>query len=452
MLERARARMRAGVRRLLLVGPCGMGKTVLAATMAQAAVQRGKRLQFWCHRKELVTQTVRTFVTAADVHTGIIAAGFPSDASAPAQVCSVQSLKKRIGKIPAPDIIIVDEAHHQPSATYAALAAAYPSAFFIGITASPIRLDGKGLGAHFDEMVLGPSTAELIALGFLSPYRLFAPSSVDMSHTHTVAGDFNRKETDVVMRASSVVGDAVSTYLQHCDGGKALIFGWSIESSELLAAEFRQRGVVAVHVDGETPSDQRTRAMQSFEAGETRVLCSVDLMGEGVDVPSVDAVFLLRPTQSLGVYIQQTGRGLRIAPGKTHVKIFDHANNWTRHGLPDDARSWSLDGVSKARKPSLSARRCPSCFAVSPMGTVVCVACKQPFPSKPRKVTQVDGALVEADLSALRELALEEEHGCRTLHDWQELARKRGFKPGWAWHRWQARNQRRAAILAGASQ
>lgn len=445
-------RMRAGVRRLLLVGPCGMGKTVLAATMARGAMERGKRLQFWCHRKELIVQTVRTFVEAADLHVGIVAADFPSDQAAPVQVCSVHSLRRRVGKVRVPDIIVVDEAHHQPSATYAALSQAYPSAFFIGVTASPVRLDGKGLRPFFDEMIVGPSTEELIALGFLSPYRFFAPSTVDLSRVHTVAGDYNKKETDDTMRASSVVGDAIGTYAKHCQGGKALVFAWSISSSEALAASFVSAGVPAVHVDGDTPAQPRLQAMRDFEAGRTRVLCSVDLMGEGVDVPSVDAVFMLRPTQSLGVYIQQSGRGLRIAPGKDHVKIFDHANNWSRHGLPDDPRTWTLDGITKAPGERLQPiKRCPACFAVASAARKVCPYCQAAYPVKERKVVQVAGELAETELSALRARIPELGRECRTLADWQALAVRLGYKAQWGWFRWQhATARKRLQRPAGA--
>lgn len=435
--------MRAGVKRLLLVGPCGMGKTVLAATMAQHASAKGKRTQFWVHRKELTRQSVRTFVEAADLHVGIIGAGFPSDASAPVQVCQVQSLRKRADKVKAPDIIIVDEAHHQPSATYAKLAAAYPDAFFIGVTASPVRMDGKGLRPFFDEMIVGPSTSELIDAGFLSPYRFYAPSVVDMSKVHTVAGDFNKKEASEKMRASSVVGDAVSTYRTHCEHGKALLFAWSIESSMALADAFNAAGVPALHVDGETDDTLRLRAMQDFEAGRVRVLCSVDLLGEGIDVISVDAVFLLRPTQSLGVYIQQTGRGLRIAPGKDHVKIFDHANNHTRHGLPDDPRAWTLDGISKdaVSKPQ-PLKRCASCFRVTGAARALCPFCGAAYPVKARKVVQVAGELAETELSALRANAWQDAREAQSLAELQAIAKRCGYKPGWAWFRWKLKQQR----------
>lgn len=406
MLTDTRAAFARGVRRLLLVAPCGSGKTVVMAALAQSAAAKGRRVHLWAHRRELIDQAAETFIEAADIHTGIIAADYPQSPLAPVQVCSVQTLVKRADRVRAPDIVVVDEAHHQASATYATLAAAYPAAVFIGVTASPIRLDGRGLGAHFDEMILGPSTADLIRDGYLSPYKLFAASKTpSLKGVHTVAGDFNKHELAETMDASTVVGDAVSTYQQHCPTATALVFVWSIEASEKLAEQFRFFGIPAAHIDGETPKDARRRALEDFKAGRLKVICSVEIFGEGVNLPAVDAVFLLRPTQSLGLYIQQVGRGLRTAPGKSHVLVFDHVNNWQRHGLPDDPRVWSLTGrVVEPRETEYQGKRCAKCFGVSRVSAVVCQLCGAPFVREGREVQQVAGTLQAVDVDVLRQL------------------------------------------------
>src|SRR5882672_761833 len=166
LIARTRAALGRGVRRILLVAPCGAGKTVMMAEMVRSAVAKGRRVHLWAHRRELIDQAATTFIEAADIHTGIIAAGYPSSPLAPVQICSVQTLARRADRVTVPDIIVIDEAHHQASATYTKLAAAYPKAIQIGVTASPMRLDGRGLGAHFDEMIVGPSTKDLIAAGY----------------------------------------------------------------------------------------------------------------------------------------------------------------------------------------------------------------------------------------------------------------------------------------------
>lgn len=435
----ARAVLRRGVRRLLVTMPTGAGKTVLIAAMLSGAVARGKRAWFCVHRKELLEQSVTTFIEAADLETGIIAAGYPARPKAPVQVCSIQSLKSRLGTLQPPDLLVTDECHHTTSPSWAAVANALPRAVHIGLTATPQRLDGQGLAPFYDEMLCGPSVADLIALGWLSPYTLYAPpEAVNLDGVHRLGGDYNKQEVGERMDGSTIVGDAVSHYQAHCAGQRALVFAWSVKASRELAAQFVAAGVEARHVDGETPKDERAASMAAFRAGRVQVLCNVELFGEGVDVPAIDAVFLLRPTQSLSVYLQQVGRGLRPQPGKV-VKIFDHVGNWSRHGLPDDPRVWSLAGREKKSRDSSAAmgRRCGTCFGVSPIGATACRYCGLPFPVQPREIERVDGELqpMGADeIQAMRRLAREKMRHCKTLGDWKDLARVMGFKGGWAFH------------------
>lgn len=409
--------------------------------MLAGAARRGKRSWFLCHRKELVEQSVETFVVAADLHVGIVAAGYPSDLSAPVQVCSVASLARRMDHMPAPDLVVWDECQHLASASWAAIAHALPSAVHVGLTATPSRLDGKGLRPYFDELLLGPTTADLIAQGYLSPYQLYAPAMLDVSALHTVAGDYSKRDVADTMTATTVVGDAVSTYQRHA-AGRALAFAWSLEASRGLATAFTDAGIPAGHVDGETPDSERRAAMQAFRRGDLRVLCNVELFGEGLDVPALDAVFLLRPTSSLSLYLQQVGRGLRTAEGKTSVAIFDHVGNWNRHGLPDDVRAWTLDGAgAKPKRDVQYGKRCAQCFAVASMATKACPQCRTPYPVQSRTVTRVEGELETLDLDKARLQAHlhQRERECCTLDDWQALAREMGYRPGWAFFRWSHR-------------
>jgi DNA repair protein RadD len=451
----ARSLLKQGCKRLLVQSSTGSGKTVLAAHLLARASERGRRSWFVVHRKELLAQAVETFVTAADLHVGIIAAGYPSDAAAPVQVCAVGSLKRRLSAVRAPDMIVWDECHHLPSKSWTDIAAALPNAVHIGLTATPARLDGRGLRPYFDALLCGPSTADLIAAGYLSPYRLFAPAQFDASALHKVAGDYNRKEVAATMKPT-VIGDAVGTYLRHADGGRALVFAWSLEASRAIADAFVMAGVPARHVDGETPSAERAESMRAFRSGDVRVVCNCELFGEGLDVPAVDSVFLLRPTASLGLYLQQCGRGLRPAPGKPAVRLFDHVGNYTRHGLPDDPRTWTLDGIAKSARETLPpTKRCAMCFAVTGAAVKACPFCGAVYPVKQRTVVQVAGELQETELSALRARVTEFARECRTLSDWQALGKKMGYAHGWAWFRWQhatARKRLRPALNERASQ
>jgi superfamily II DNA or RNA helicase len=304
-------------------------------------------------------------------------------------------------------LVVWDECHHVASSTWSTLAASLSGALHIGLTATPQRLDGKGLGAYFDTLIQGPSVAVLTAQGWLSPYRYYAPTLTDLSAVHRVAGDYNKREAADVMQQSTVVGDAVSHYQQHGNGGRALVFAWSIEASKDIADSFTAAGIEAEHVDGETARVARGYALRRFRDGQLRVLCNVDLFGEGLDVPAVDAVFLLRPTASLGLYLQQVGRGLRPAAGKPFVRIFDHVNNWQRHGLPDDARTWTLTGdTTRTRISEPMGKRCAVCFGVSRVGAPRCALCGVAFPVKAREVQQVKGELQAVDIDVLRQLGL----------------------------------------------
>lgn len=443
LVGRTRQAMRDSKRRVLIQSPTGSGKTALTAHMLARAVERGKRAWFVVHRVELLRQSARAFAESADLDVGLIAAGFPSSPAAPVQVCSIQTLTKRLSILHPPDFLVLDEVHHCPSKSWQRVTAACPDAYHVGLSATPQRLDGQGLGAFFDALVVGPSTEQLIAQGWLSPYRLFAPSRPDVSGVHRVAGDFNKAELSTTMQSSAVVGDAISHYQRHTPGARALVFAWSLDASRQIAQQFRDVGVEAAHVDGETPRYERGVAMQRFADGDVRVICNVDLFGEGLDVPALDAVFLLRPTQSLGLYLQQVGRGLRMSPGKSHVTIFDHAGNYERHGLPDDPREWSLAAREKSKAPSEACgKRCMQCFGVARPSAKVCPYCYAPFVVQSREVERVDGSLEEADLGALRALRQQASalgHQCSSLADFQALAKRLDYKPGWAFIQWEIR-------------
>lgn len=451
LIAQTRDAMRRGVKRILITAPTGSGKTNLTAHMLASAAARGRRSWFCVHRKELLDQSVSTFINAADIHTGIVAATYPTSPLAPVQVCSVPSLTKRAAHLRPPNLIVWDEAHHLASGSWSAIAALFPNVIHIGLTATPARLDGRGLGAYFDTLIQGPSTADLIHAGYLSPYRFYAPGvAPSLAGVHRQAGDFNRKELNDRMEHSTVVGDCVDHYRRHCMGNghlaRALVFCYSLDASRCLAAQFQAASIPAAHVDGETPRGARAAAMADFRSGRLRVLCNVDLFGEGLDVPAVDAVFLLRPTASLGLYLQQVGRGLRPHPGKAVVKIFDHAGNWQRHGLPDDARVWSLDDRPARSSTSVQmAKRCAQCYGVSPVSASVCRYCGAAFVVKARTVIEEAGTLQEADLDVLRVLCGSlpaAKPAPRTIQDWQQIARERGYKPQWAWVQFNLRRKR----------
>ena len=447
MIQSAREKLRT-VHSLLLQAPTGAGKTVLSAYMTGSAVSKNKRVWFVVHRRELVNQSAKTF-DFVGIQYGIIAAGYDPNWRRPVQIAGIQTLARRLHRLQPPDIVIWDEAHHVAAKSWETVFRMFPHAHHVGLTATPQRLDGKGLGKYFEDMIVGPSTAWLIENGYLSPYRLFSIPGVKTEGMHHVAGDFNRKEVIQALERSTVMGDAVSHYMKHAMGRRGIVFEASRERSERAAKAFRDAGIPAAHVDGETDPAVRDRAMRDLEAGHLRILCNVDLFGEGVDVPALECIFLCRPTDSLSVYLQQVGRGLRPCDGKEDCLIFDHAGNASRHGRPDDERQWSLAGTAEEKrqsKPGIAVRQCPFCYAVSPPQSKDCAECGKPFPVYARVIEQVEGELTEDAATAARKAAVIAQASAQSLDTLIELGRLRGYKnpTAWAQHVWAAREAKAA--------
>lgn len=445
-----RAAFKQGARAVLYQLPTGGGKTALTAHVAGESSRRAKwRVWFLVHRKELVDQSIRTFEQVGIPH-GVIAAGFFADRRPLVQIGSVQTIGRRLERLPAPDLIIWDEAHHLAAGTWSTIFAAYPDALHLGLSATPERLDGTGLGHWFSHLVCGPTTADLIDQGWLAPYRLYAPAKVDLSGVHTKLGDFVKGELAATMDKPTITGDAIAHYRRYADGKRAIAFCCSIEHSQHVVAQFNAAGIPAEHVDGHTEATQRKLAMQRFRAGEIRVLSNVELFGEGVDVPAIEAAILLRPTQSLALYLQQVGRALRPAEGKMHAVILDHAGNSYTHGLPDDPREWSLEGRKRKRGTAdqVPIRQCPKCFAVVPAASASCKYCHTLLAGAGgggREVEEVAGELVEVDPKVLRQQRLREQSRAQSLEDLVALGKSRGYKrpEAWAEYVWNARQQKR---------
>lgn len=445
IIDATRAHFVAGRRRVLVQLPTGGGKTALASRMLHGAADKGKRVWFCVHRRELIRQVSQAFQRDGLAHS-IVAADQPMNYAAQAQICSIQTLVKRADKLPPPDVIVWDECHHIGAASWSALAAKFPNAYHVGLSATPQRMDGRGLADHFDVMVRGPSVRELMDDGYLSRYRLFAPSKVDLTGLHTRMGDYVTAELNERMNRPTITGDAISHYRKYCDGALAIAFCVSIEHSKAVAAGFRAAGVQALHVDGATDSYMRDQIMADFAAGKIRVLTNCDLFGEGVDVPNLQAAILLRPTMSVAMYLQQVGRALRPAPDKEHAVILDHVGNSHTHGLPDEDREWELSPTVEKRKgkPKIAPPRiCGHCFAASPAGSQKCVICNEAFAVEPREIEQADGELSEIEVAAQKREARREQGKADSLASLQELARIRGYSPRWAYMIWQARQKKR---------
>lgn len=378
--------------------PTGAGKTVTAVELTRALAEQGPAW-FICHRREILKQAIGSF-TRAGLSFGVIAVGHEANPDARIQIASVDTLRHRHAKYAAPRTLIWDECHHLPAKSWSKIMRMYPLAHHVGLTATPERLDGLGLESLFSELVCGPTLGWLIGNGFLSPYRVFAPSEPDLSAVRMSQGDYRAADIDKIMNTPVVIGDAVEHYKRITPGKKALIFASSVAASQAVVAAFQAQGVPALHVDASTPVDERDDALAALAEGRIKVLSNVQVFTEGVDVPSVDVVILLRPTKSLALYLQMIGRGLRTADGKEEVLVLDHAGLVYEHGFPDADWEWSLAGgarearLEKAREGKERLRKCPKCFLVhSPLE--VCPSCGFKYEASGRDVAQFDGVLYE---------------------------------------------------------
>jgi len=439
LIRRVAAAMRQGYRRVLVVLPTGGGKTQIAAAILAAS--RGTS-QFIVHRKELIAQTSAAF-ERADIPHSFIAAGYPMSLDADVTIAGVQTLVNRLDGLLPRNLIICDEAHHATARSWDRVLGHSDESFVIGLTATPQRLDGRGLDDHFDTMICGPSTGELIAAGWLSPFDYYAPTTPDLSEVEITAGDFNRAALGDVMDKPAIIGDVVQHYLRLAPGERGIVFAVSREHSRHMAEAFRTAGVRAAHVDGE--SKDRDEVVGAFRAGTLDVMTNVDLFGEGFDVPGIVYCGLARPTKSLSLFLQQAGRALRPCEGKTRAIICDHAGNATTqgHGLPDDPREWSLEGRARGVRGTPKAsdaepvRTCLMCYRISLSSVPVC-PCGAEFPASVREIEQRAGELAKLERETLkrrqRNLRLAQERAARTFGELVSLAMARGYaKPkGWA--------------------
>jgi superfamily II DNA or RNA helicase len=446
----------AGLRRVLFVLPTGGGKTYTFVHIAEQAAIRGNRVCILVHRQELVDQSSRSLHAIGCNH-GVIASGYRQDLRQGVQVASVQTLARRLHTIP-PDffqLLIVDEAHHAVAGTWAKVLAAMPRAHILGVTATPERLDGRGLGDQFDTLIEGPDAGWLTQEGFLVRARVFAPPGIDLSGIKRYDTRKGHEEAEARLRQGQAMGDAVSHYrrtIQDTHNGTAICFCCSVAHAEAVAEAFRAQGIAAATLDGTMDRGQRRRLINDLGLGVLKVLSTCDIVSEGTDIPSVTGGIGLRPTDSLSLHLQQMGRILRPCDGKPFAVWNDHVGNTLRHGLPTDPREWSLEGRLKgqSKKPSdaLPIRICPACFSAIPSAMNPCSECGHEVPAARRELQVVEGTLQELDSrqlgSEMRRAERREVAKARTREELEAIARERGYKPGWVAHMLNARGQHHA--------
>lgn len=326
--------------------PTGGGKSVIIESIVADATQARKAVVIVAHRIELVEQLAERL---ARFRPCVVSRGSHPDPNATLYVAMIQTLARR--DVPLANLLIIDEAHHAIAAQYTSVIDQIPKV--AGFTATPERLDGRGLGDVFTDLVCGPSVTELISEGHLVNATVYANPLIGLDTIKSCAGDFNKGQLATFMEKSIVRGDLVTTYQRYCPGTKCIVYAASVELSRQYASEYNAAGIAAAHIDGETHPTDRANAIDAFRNGRLTVLTNCALITEGFDVPDCGAVQLVRPTKSLALYLQMVGRALRPADGKDNAIILDHGENVMRHGFPDDPREWELTTTKRRKRTVL---------------------------------------------------------------------------------------------------
>lgn len=429
LVSRVRKAWLKGKKAPCIVLPCGGGKSVIVAEIAKRTTEKHNHVLFLVHRRELCEQIENTFRKwGVDMLR--------------CRVMMVQTAARRIDKMSAPSLIITDENHHSLASTYKKVYEAFPNAYRVGVTATPVRLDGSGLSDVNDELIIGVSARWLIENSCLAPYDYYAPSLVDLTGIKIKKGDYDVSSVENLMLRKAVFGDAIKYYKQLAKGRQAVCYCTSVRHSMETAMQFNLAGIEAAHIDGSTPKAERKRIIEDFRRGAIDILCNVDLISEGFDVPDCECAILLRPTQSLTLYIQQSMRCMRYRKGKRAV-IIDHVGNYARFGMPDADREWTLESRKKQKREleksdEINIKQCPECCCVfsskdeSGAAVTVCPNCGYEFPKKQRsEIEQEQAELKKIDGFVLDFKTPDECHSYSELLDY---AKSHGYKSGWAFY------------------
>lgn len=472
LVQNVRAAMRTS-KSVLMVSPTGSGKTAVATHMIQAAQNKNSRMIFTVPRKDLLEQTSESFKAQGIPHS-FIAAGKPYNPFSQVYIGMVDSMARRINKLPDVKLLIPDETHFGAGSLNSVINH-YKSkgAYILGLSATPHKTSGKGLGCWYDTMVEGKSVAWLIENKRLSNYRYFyGRTKVDLSKIKITAGEYNKHDVaDYMEHQGVIIGDAVKDYRGRCMGRIHIVRCASVKHSEMTAEAFRNAGIPAVHVDGETLMPERKRIFRALAMRELLVICFCDLLGMGFDLSMaagmdvcVESASDLKPSKSLSSQMQFWGRALRYKP---EPAVFnDHVNNYVDHGTPKDAREWTLadrekqpresgERVSPIRQcmgghkdgPSLGAPMIPCYFVHSPAPR--CPNCGAWYEIQSRIIEEMDGELIELDEGMGYKKI--EQGTAKSLDALVALGRQRGMKhpEAWASHVWTARRNKAMQKVRG---
>lgn len=409
-IEGLRGSLMVGNRRVIHHAPTGSGKTATSSWIISAAHEKGSKVLFLANRRELIFQAVET-LEKFGIDCAIIMAGEEHDLSKQVQVASMQTYVRRMTIEDDlrfnkwwhdADLVIVDECHSSISPSWQKILQSYDTKVcVIGLTATPCRGDGRGLGEFYEEIISTVTITELIEQGFLVPIRYFAPYTPDMAGVKTVRGDWDQKEAAKRVNKPKLIGDIYKNWSIICPDRPTIFFAQNVQHSIAITHEFNSKGIDAAHIDARTPKEERQRILDDLKRGRVQVISNYGILTEGFDFPAASCIGIARPTKILGLYIQMGGRGLRPSPGKSDCIILDFAGCLETHGYLEEERTWTLDGKKKAWQEATNKKttekkmlKCGACHHVF-SGTGTCPNCGSETIRYGKKVEVAEGELKE---------------------------------------------------------
>ena len=439
-LQAIRDTVRQRVYRLVVQAPTGSGKTLVAATIVEGARSKGNRLVFVVPSIQLVDQTVEMFWSEGIRDIGVIQADHAlTNWSQPVQVASIQTIRSR-DKYPEAQVVVLDEVHQLHAAHVKWLQHPdWQSVPFIGLSATPWT---RGLGRYFETLLVMSTTQELIDLGYLARFKVFAADHPDLSGVKDVAGDYHEGQLSSVMRENALVANIIETWRTRWNKDKTLVFGVDCAHAQTLQARFLDAGISAAYQDAKTSSAERTEIKRGFHNGTYRVVCNIGTLTTGVDW-DVRCLVLARPTKSEMLFVQIVGRALRTADGKEHALILDHTDTTSRLGFVTDIHHdhlsmGKLDQNKPVKRGPPLPKPCPQCTILIPVGMKVCPECGferqivSDVYEREGELVEFTGGFRKKGATNAKRLPYSYEEKCRFYAQLRGYGLLKGYKEGWA--------------------
>jgi len=432
LVSNARNELLKGNHSVLLVSPAGSGKSVIIAEIARLATEKNGHVLFMVHRKELIEQITGSFLTneVQMENTTIMTVG---------------KIVNRLDQLPKPSLIITDETHHSLAKTYRDIYDYYEDVPRLGFTASPWRMSGQGFTDVYESMVEGPQVEWLIENNFLAPYKYYSVNLINEDKLKkSSTGDYTKNSIDDAI-GGTIYGDVIQNYRKLADGKQAIVYCHSVDFSKEVAEAFRFDGIAAEHADAKTSKVEREKIMGDFRSGALKVLCNVDLISEGFNVPDCEVVILLRPTESLVLHIQQSMRSMRYKPGKRAI-IIDHVANYLKHGLPDTPRKWTLEererkGNKKTDSDAIPIKQCPQCMSVMLSSISICECGHEFIAERNMEVEEAELVEITKDFTLQANyIVTKSVDELSTMEELKAYRKAKNYKPGWVYYQAKLKN------------